>query len=134
VVATPRGQLHELGALLVAATAGSEGWRVTYLGPSLPADEIATAAVARQARAVALSIVFPCDDATLADELAELRHRLGEAMPLLCGGRGAEAYRPALERADALHLPDLGSFRDFLARLREPNAISAAGAPLAPGS
>jgi DNA-binding transcriptional MerR regulator len=41
VVTTPAGQLHELGALSVAATAASDGWHVTYLGPSLPAEEIA---------------------------------------------------------------------------------------------
>ena len=49
VVATPSGQLHELGALLVAAAAANLGWHVTYLGASLPAAEIAGAA--RQNRA-----------------------------------------------------------------------------------
>jgi DNA-binding transcriptional MerR regulator len=37
LVATPSGQLHELGALLVGATASNLGWHVTYLGASLPA-------------------------------------------------------------------------------------------------
>src|SRR5688500_189796 len=32
VVATPPRQLHELGAMLVAAAAAAEGWGVTYLG------------------------------------------------------------------------------------------------------
>ena len=32
VVTTPSGQLHEMGALMAAITAASEGWRVTYLG------------------------------------------------------------------------------------------------------
>ena len=44
VVATPAGQIHEFGALLVAATAAVEGWRVTYLGADLPAEDIAEAA------------------------------------------------------------------------------------------
>ncbi|HOY59967.1 MAG TPA: MerR family transcriptional regulator, partial [Verrucomicrobiota bacterium] len=44
VVATPSGQLHEMGALLVGALAGNLGWRVTYLGAGLPALEIAGAA------------------------------------------------------------------------------------------
>jgi methanogenic corrinoid protein MtbC1 len=44
VVTTPAGQLHELGALVVATAAASEGWRATYLGPNLPAEEIAGAA------------------------------------------------------------------------------------------
>ena len=51
VVATPSGQLHELGALVVATTAASNGWHVTYLGPSLPAEDIAAAAHQSRARA-----------------------------------------------------------------------------------
>jgi len=34
VVATPAGQLHELGALLVGALAANLGWKVIYLGAS----------------------------------------------------------------------------------------------------
>ncbi|MBK8006463.1 MAG: MerR family transcriptional regulator [Gemmatimonadetes bacterium] len=38
LVATPAGQRHELGALLVAATAAALGWRVTYLGHRPPRE------------------------------------------------------------------------------------------------
>ena len=41
VVATPAGQIHEFGALFVAAAAATQGWRVTYLGTDLPASDIA---------------------------------------------------------------------------------------------
>jgi DNA-binding transcriptional MerR regulator len=75
VVATPAGQLHELGATLVACTATRHGWDVTYLGPSLPSTEIARAAVRSGALAVGLSIVYPNDDPQLADELRSLRDR-----------------------------------------------------------
>ncbi len=50
VVATPTGHLHELGALLAASHAHEAGWDVLYLGPNLPAEEIATAARARGVR------------------------------------------------------------------------------------
>ena len=40
VIATPRGQLHEIGALIAGTTAASQGWHVTYLGPNLPAEEL----------------------------------------------------------------------------------------------
>ena len=36
VVATPPGEAHELGALMVAVSAVGEGWGITYLGPDLP--------------------------------------------------------------------------------------------------
>ena len=43
VATTPAGIHHEIGAALVAATSRLEGWRTTYLGPNLPAEEIAAA-------------------------------------------------------------------------------------------
>src|SRR5688500_6208293 len=52
VVATPPGQPQELGALLAAAAAAAEGWRVVYLGPGLAAEDIAEAAAHAGARAV----------------------------------------------------------------------------------
>ncbi len=48
VVATPVRQFHEVGARMVAATAASLGWCVTYLGTSLSAEEIAAAASRRE--------------------------------------------------------------------------------------
>ncbi|MEI8282809.1 MAG: MerR family transcriptional regulator, partial [Armatimonadota bacterium] len=36
LVTTPKGQMHELGALIVSVIAGLESWQVTYLGPNLP--------------------------------------------------------------------------------------------------
>ena len=68
LVAMPAGQVHELGALLVGATAAHLGWQVTYLGASLPPAEIAGAAVQKRARAVALSLVYPEDDPWLPGE------------------------------------------------------------------
>ena len=44
IIATPAGQLHELGAVIVNAAAAQIGWQTTYLGASLPAAEIAGAA------------------------------------------------------------------------------------------
>lgn len=119
VVATPTGQLHELGAVMVTAAASNLGWRVIYLGASLPAAEIAGAAIQNKARAVALSLVYPEDDATLGDELVNLRRYLPENIKILAGGRAAEAYRDALNRIGALRMPDLNSLMDSLDELRK---------------
>jgi len=72
IITTPAGQLHELGAIPVGAAAVSQGWRVTYVGPNLPAEEIAGAAQQKRARAVALSVVYPEDDPHLSGELRRL--------------------------------------------------------------
>ena len=123
VVATPAGQVHELGALLVAATAVNFGWRVTYLGPSLPAAELAGAAQLSQARAVALSLVYPEDDPQLEGELERLRDGLPSETALLVGGRAMPAYRDALVKAGAVpveNLVHLGSTLDGLRTSRKP--------------
>lgn len=96
VVGTPTGQIHELGAVLVAAAAGNAGWKVVYLGASLPAAELASAAREKKARAVALSIVYPEDDPSLPRQLRELREYLPHNIEVIVGGRAAEAYTDAL--------------------------------------
>ena len=120
VVATPAGQVHELGALLVGAASANLGWQVTYLGASLPAAEIAGAAQQRRARAVALSLVYPGDDPGLAGELARLRESLPAEVKLLAGGRAMPAYRDALEKIGALPIETLAQLGTTLDNLRKP--------------
>jgi methylmalonyl-CoA mutase cobalamin-binding subunit len=97
IVATPAGQLHELGAVMVAAAASNLGWRAVYLGASLPAAEIAGAAVQNDARVVLLSIVYPADDRQVATDLALLRRLLPSRIEIVAGGRAARAYARTLK-------------------------------------
>jgi len=120
VVATPTGQIHELGALLVGAAATNLGWQVTYLGASLPAAEIAGAARQNCARVVALSLVYPEDDPRLEGELTKLRKLLPGEVALLVGGRAMPAYRDALEQIGATPITDLAHLCSTLDLLRKP--------------
>lgn len=120
VVATPSGQLHEMGALLVAAMAANLGWQVTSLGTSLPALEIAGAARQKRARAVALSLVYPEDDASLPGELTLLRESLPPETALLVGGRAMPAYRETLVGLGAILVADLIQLGLALDGLRQP--------------
>ena len=106
------------GALIVATTAASNGWHVTYLGPSLPAEKIAVAAYQSHARAVALSLVYPPDDPFLRGELLNLRHGLPAGVVVLVGGQAYDAYRDVLEKIGALVLKDLADLRKHLDVLR----------------
>jgi cobalamin-dependent methionine synthase I len=114
VVATPAGQLHELGAALVVCTARRLGWRVTFLGASIPAEEIAHTASVKEAPAVALSIVYPSDDEGMAGELKRLRRLLPDGCDILVGGRASEAYRGALDEIGAKQLGPLSELKDWL--------------------
>jgi methanogenic corrinoid protein MtbC1 len=127
IVATPAGQVHEFGALLTAATAAAEGWRVTYLGAGLPAEDIAEAAVRTHARAVALSLVYPAGDPAVAHELRRLRALLPARVTMLAGGAGASAYRTPLDETGIRFLGDLGELRAILRALRPRSRNGQAG-------
>jgi methanogenic corrinoid protein MtbC1 len=125
VVATPEGQLHELGALLVAASAGNLGWRVTYLGASLPAAEIAGAARKLSARAVALSIVYPEADSRIDRELQRLRKALPLGVGIIVGGRAADFYRGEIDKHQARFCSDLAALGLELDRLQRERSSAA---------
>lgn len=118
-VTTPAGQWHEGGAQIVAAVAATEGWRVAYLGPSLPAREIAEAAQRTGARAVALSILYPADDPALGPELHALHEALPRRVARLVGGAAAPAYAAAIKAAHGQFVPDLPAARETLRKLAQ---------------
>jgi DNA-binding transcriptional MerR regulator/methylmalonyl-CoA mutase cobalamin-binding subunit len=118
VVATPAGQRHELGALIVAVTAAQAGWSPLYLGADIPSDELAFAATAREAAAVALSLSYPADDPRLPDALRRLRRQLPDRVVLLVGGAAVAGYKAVLAEIGALQPPDLATLRLELDRIR----------------
>jgi len=117
LVCTPLHQAHEMGALIISVIAAFEGWGVTYLGPSLPAEEIAAAVLQKAPRVVALSIGYPPDDPRLPEEFRKLNRHL-EGAALLVGGNSAKAYGDVLEEVGAVLVKDLSQFREVLRGLR----------------
>jgi MerR family transcriptional regulator, light-induced transcriptional regulator len=111
VVATPSGEQHEIGALLVAGEAAAQGWRVAYLGPSVPADDIVGAAMETGARCVALSVVYGPNGRSHA-EVAAVRAGLPSGVDLVVGGEGSRGMDAA---AGVRWLEDLPSLRGYLA-------------------
>lgn len=130
LVTTPAGQVHELGALMAAATAAVAGWKPVYLGPNLPVEELTAATLRLAPRAVALSIIYPMDELRLHQELKKLRAYIPPEVILLLGGRGIAASPLDLEAVGAMRLDNLSTLHDFLAATR----LKAAPAPVAPKS
>lgn len=118
---TPAGQRHEFGALLAGVVAAYEGWRVRFLGPDLPAAEIARAAEKLGARMVALSAVHPRLDATGVQEVLEVRRRLPLNVRVVIGGAGADPHR---ERWRDANIVSPASFLDFRDTLRVPTGAN----------
>lgn len=115
LVATPAGERHEIGALLAAAEATVEGWRVVYLGADLPAVEIASAARVVGARLVALGAVYAPEPAELRREVEEVRAELPEAVTLLLGGPAMVLLAGELRGAEGVVIAE--SLDDLASRL-----------------
>jgi methanogenic corrinoid protein MtbC1 len=119
VVATPPRQVHELGALLAAAAAATEGWDVIYLGADLPVAEILTAARQVGASGVALSVVLPTDDPALLEGLSEIRRGLAPEVHLFLGGAAVSEQPERFRAVGARVIDSLAEFRSVLRRLQE---------------
>jgi len=117
VVATPPGQVHEMGALMVAASAAAEGWGVVYLGPDLPVADLIGAVGQTDARAVAISAVCLQEGADLLATLGEIRTGLPERVPLLVGGAATLEIAVEATDAGALVIESLAQLRAMLRRL-----------------
>jgi methanogenic corrinoid protein MtbC1 len=118
IITTPAGQRHEFGALIAVTTAATQGWRVTYLGPDLPAEEIAATVQQTKAKAVALSVIYPPDDPHLRNELQKIRQLIPKEVPILVGGRAVNAYSKLFDEIGAVRIPDMQAFRSKLESLR----------------
>jgi DNA-binding transcriptional MerR regulator/methylmalonyl-CoA mutase cobalamin-binding subunit len=119
VTATPRGQEHELGALIAGVVAASSGWRVIYLGSNLPSEEIGAVVSHLNAKVVALSIVYPNDDLHLKHELKKFKHLLPDGVSIIVGGRAANGYLDVLDEISAIVVKDSRQLRLELEAIRE---------------
>jgi len=114
IVTTPLGQLHEMGALIVALTAANLGWQVIYLGANLPAEDIAAAASEKNIKYILMSIVYPANDPLLYTDILQLNQLLNKEVRLLIGGRAAKSYQQAINETNSFYFENLNQLRDFL--------------------
>ena len=116
LIATPAGERHEIGAVLAAATAAAEGWRVTYLGADLPGGDIADAAIRTNARMVGLSTIYIAERGRVIDEIRLVRSRMPETVPLLLGGAASASLAAELGGHGIRAVRDLAELRNVLRR------------------
>ena len=117
VIATPVNHWHELGALIAAIIAAEAGWGVHYFGPNLPAEEIAAAAVYKNAAAVALSIVYHDAERQTLREIKRLRHYVAEDVAIIVGGRGVQSCQADLKILNVLYPHNIPEFREIIGKL-----------------
>lgn len=91
VCATLANELHEFGALAAGLLAAGRGWKVVYLGPNLPSDEIGQTASKAGAELVLISVVV--DHPGALEGLVRLRALLPAGVNLIVGGAGAQKLK-----------------------------------------
>lgn len=114
ISATPAGEMHELGALIVSAVASLSNWRVLHLGSNLPWEEIISAAENSNAAIVCLSVVNLPPDEDTGKELKKISGSLGGNVSLLIGGRAAALYADTLQSSPVSFFDDIKQFREYL--------------------
>jgi hypothetical protein len=91
VFATPSGERHELGLLAAALCAQELGARVLYLGPDLPAVELARALRDGGGADAVVVAIASLDPASATRALDELRRAVPAQVPIWVGGALGEA-------------------------------------------
>lgn len=118
LLATPTGERHELGLLLVGLTVADAGLPLCYLGTDLPAGEITAAARRSRAAVVGLGMVNSQNRPLALAEVRCIEHELPATVELWLGGREAENTAARLGRSRAIVLTQMTAIEAELARLR----------------
>jgi len=104
VLTTLPGELHRLGVQMCAVVTALSDFKVVYLGPDTPLEDIARAVNKVQARLLALSVSSSTDPVFAQRETLKIRKRLPPEVALVLGGRGAPANLPGTFRIE--NFPD----------------------------
>jgi len=117
VLATPAGERHEIGLLLVALLARDAGVDVVYLGVDLPAADIVTAAASARARVVGLSVVGGKNRARACVEAGAVQAALSADVELWLGGADAASVAAGVKGFRGLVLDSLEATEPELTRI-----------------
>jgi len=124
VLATVKGDVHDIGKNIVGVVLGCNGYEVIDLGVMVPCEKILETVKAVKADFVGLSgLITPSLDEMV--HVAEEMERLGFEEPLLIGGATTSGAHTAIKIAPAysqpvIHVLDASLVTGVLSRLEEP--------------
>lgn len=119
LLATPAGERHEFGLLLVSLLLLDSGLGLRYLGIDLPAADIVAAARRSRAAVVGLSLVDAGNRDQAVEQLKNIETALPQTTEIWLGGRDAAFVARHLGQTRALVLGGLDTTTNELVRLRE---------------
>jgi len=121
VLATVKGDVHDIGKNIVGVVLGCNNYRVVDLGVMVPTDLILRAAVEERADMIGLSgLITPSLDEMV--QVAREMERRGLTLPLLIGGATTSRQHTAVKiapeyRATAVYVPDASRVTDVVSSL-----------------
>ncbi|MGE0593119.1 MAG: methionine synthase [Vicinamibacterales bacterium] len=124
VLATVKGDVHDIGKNIVSVVLGCNNYEVIDLGVMVPADRILQTAIERDADIVGLSgLITPSLDEMV--QVAREMERRGMTLPLLIGGATTSRQHTAVKIAPVLsqavvHVADASRVVDVVASLMSP--------------
>ncbi len=124
VMATVKGDVHDIGKNIVGVVLGCNNYEVIDLGVMVPADRILQEAVDRNADIIGLSgLITPSLD-EMVYVAQQMRHR-GMTLPLLIGGATTSRQHTAVKIAPeyqppVVHVPDASRVVDVVSSLLSP--------------
>ena len=129
VLATVKGDVHDIGKNIVGVVLGCNNYEVIDLGVMVPAETILDTAVAEGADVVGLSgLITPSLDQMV--DVAEEMERRGLELPLLIGGATTSRQHTAVRIAPAyshetVHVLDASRVTDVVSSLLDPTRRAA---------
>jgi 5-methyltetrahydrofolate--homocysteine methyltransferase len=127
LLATVKGDVHDIGKNIVGVVLGCNGFEVVDLGVMVPAERILETIRERRIDAVGLSgLITPSLDEMV--HVARVLDREGVELPLLIGGattsrvHTAVKIAPAYRGAITVHVPDASRAVSVAARALDPRA------------
>lgn len=102
VIAGVEGELHQIGALMVADILEARGWDVRFLGSNMPCAGIIEAIAAHKADLVGISVTMPFNLTGALDLVRRIRDAFPEERPrVLLGGSAFRSVPALFEEAGA---------------------------------
>jgi MerR family transcriptional regulator, light-induced transcriptional regulator len=101
LVACVQGELHELGARMVADFLELDGIGVRFLGANVPTDSLLGLIKEEQPQLVVLSMTMPEHLGQLQEAIAGVRRVKGARLPVLVGGQALKWVPDLVGRVDA---------------------------------
>lgn len=117
LIATPEGELHEIGILASALLCVHHGIRFIFLGANLPAGSLAEAANALHPKVILIGTIVGhelTEQKSLNDYLTELTSKLQTTAQVMVGGNLKPYIKSELENKKIPYFPTLEAFDEFL--------------------